>query len=200
MLAGGLKIVSELDWQSTTRILFHIGDAPCHGRKYHDTRTPDEFPDGDPNGIIIEEMLDKLYQSQVEYYFGRLKSHTDKMIEVFNEHFASLSCPPEGGKTTGDASLQVEELVGGGAKVSLGLSLSEDEDEDDDEKETDSITADYDTEEETDQFDLEADVVAAAAGPYVKAIDIHDPSLLLSTITGKVSITLTLQHTPVTTP
>ena len=34
---GGLEKAGELGWTTdgSTRVLFHIADAPCHGREYH---------------------------------------------------------------------------------------------------------------------------------------------------------------------
>lgn len=33
---GGIKAAADLNWESATRLLYHIGDAPCHGTEYHD--------------------------------------------------------------------------------------------------------------------------------------------------------------------
>lgn len=81
-IAGGLKSVIELEWRSATRILVHIGDAPCHGSKYHDLK--DDYPSGDPNGLVPESLLNRLTNINVVYMFGRINSSTDKMIAVFN--------------------------------------------------------------------------------------------------------------------
>lgn len=81
---GGLNVAAELEWASSCRILYHICDAPCHGRKYHDIGW-DDHPDGDPNGLQPEAVLKKFAEHKVEYYFGKLKRFTDKMIEEFNK-------------------------------------------------------------------------------------------------------------------
>lgn len=33
-VAGGLKAATTLNWKAVTRVLIHIGDAPCHGREF----------------------------------------------------------------------------------------------------------------------------------------------------------------------
>eukprot|EP01034_Spumella_vulgaris_P031981 gene31981-39507_t len=34
---GALRVAETMEWQSATRILYHIGDAPCHGKpEFHD--------------------------------------------------------------------------------------------------------------------------------------------------------------------
>lgn len=41
----------DLNWQSSTRLLIHFGDAPCHGIRYHGGKQySDNYPKGDPLG------------------------------------------------------------------------------------------------------------------------------------------------------
>lgn len=40
---GGMAVVAGLDWSSVIRILYHIGDAPCHGSDFHDEQF-DRYP------------------------------------------------------------------------------------------------------------------------------------------------------------
>lgn len=82
---GGLHVVRGLDWLSETRILYHIGDAPCHGRDFHDARTSDDYPNGCPNGLKAAEIIKALKDLRVTYYFGRIGDLTDLMIRKFNE-------------------------------------------------------------------------------------------------------------------
>ena len=47
--------VTELSWESSTRLLVHFGDAPCHGSRYHGgvafaRNGPDTYPHGNPDG------------------------------------------------------------------------------------------------------------------------------------------------------
>lgn len=44
-----LQKVMGLDWQSSTKLVIHFGDAPAHGRKYY-TYCHDNHPGGDPTG------------------------------------------------------------------------------------------------------------------------------------------------------
>lgn len=77
---GGLHVVRGLDWNGETRILYHIADAPCHGREFHGTDSSDDFPDGDPNGLKADDILHALKGLNVQYYFGKIKSKTDTMV------------------------------------------------------------------------------------------------------------------------
>ena len=45
------------DWtEEATKRVFLIGDAPGHGRKYHDG-IKDDYAGGSPDGLIIEDMM-----------------------------------------------------------------------------------------------------------------------------------------------
>jgi hypothetical protein len=52
-VAGGLQKALEQKWESKTRYAVIIGDAPAHGKKYHNFS--DRFQGGDPTGLVIED-------------------------------------------------------------------------------------------------------------------------------------------------
>jgi hypothetical protein len=43
----------KLSWRSSTKLLIHFGDAPAHGTMYHNGRSGDSHPSGDPTGMYI---------------------------------------------------------------------------------------------------------------------------------------------------
>lgn len=63
--------------------MFHIGDAPCHGTQFHESSIVDDHPDGDPRGLKIEDLLSKIQELKIIYWFAKLNDTTDKMIEEF---------------------------------------------------------------------------------------------------------------------
>lgn len=79
---GGLEEVNKLPWSAPTRILFHVADAPCHGRRFHDG-VLDDYLNGDPRGLRAEDLLNNLEQHRVKYWFAKLADTTDKMVQVF---------------------------------------------------------------------------------------------------------------------
>ena len=79
---GGLEKAGELQWSAPTRILFHVADAPCHGRQYHDG-VLDDYPNGDPRGLKAKYLLKVLEDKNVKYWFAKLTDKTDKMITEF---------------------------------------------------------------------------------------------------------------------
>ena len=80
---GALDAASKLDWQQVNRVLFLCGDAPCHGRQFHDD-CQDSHPDG-LKSVDIKAVLKSLIEKQVQIVFWRINATTDKMIRVFNK-------------------------------------------------------------------------------------------------------------------
>ncbi|CAG8682531.1 3199_t:CDS:2, partial [Racocetra persica] len=79
---GGLNAaITEMEWGDGTKILFHIGDCPPHGRRF--TTLGDNYPDGDPNGLTAECVLEKMQSKNIFYVFGKIMKKADNMIEVF---------------------------------------------------------------------------------------------------------------------
>jgi len=60
-----------------------IMDAPCHGRKYHDT--DDFYPDGSPEGIVMEDLMKEFCKKEIEFTVIKLDNNCDKMIELMKE-------------------------------------------------------------------------------------------------------------------
>ena len=52
----------------------------------------DSYPSGDPGGISHEQMMAKIKDHEVQYWFGYINhEYTDKMIQVFNECLQKIS-------------------------------------------------------------------------------------------------------------
>lgn len=86
---GGLEAALDLNWSNMTRILFHVGDAPCHGKRFH-ASAGDDYPDGDPRGLNITSLLRKLVDLKIRYYFAEINTSTRKMIDEFNRELNSF--------------------------------------------------------------------------------------------------------------
>ncbi|CAG8439636.1 11458_t:CDS:1 [Funneliformis mosseae] len=81
---GGLDAaITQMSWLHTTRVIFHIGDCPPHGRQF--TTMYDSYPEGDPNGLTAESVLEKMQSSNILYFFGKITHHTDKMLSIFRD-------------------------------------------------------------------------------------------------------------------
>ena len=73
-----------------TRILFHIGDAPCHGKRFY-MGAGDEYPEGDPRGLNITNLLREIVAKNIFYYFAEINESTIKMIEEFDNELLALN-------------------------------------------------------------------------------------------------------------
>lgn len=95
-VVGGLNEATNLDWEcagkGSSRILVHIADAPAHGSEYNggcgdnwaDTPTPNaKSKDASP-------FLKALRAANVHYFFFRVNSCCDAMVEKFNEHMRKV--------------------------------------------------------------------------------------------------------------
>ena len=73
-------------------MIFHLADAPCHGRRFHDG-CGDNYEGGDLHGRDICKLLRDLRvgQSIGKYSFSHINSTTKKMIQQFK-----LCAGPEG--------------------------------------------------------------------------------------------------------
>ena len=59
---------------------------------YHDNDMGDTYPGGDPSGISHEQMMAKVRDQEVDYWFGYInRGYTDKMISVFNDCLQRIS-------------------------------------------------------------------------------------------------------------
>ena len=83
---GGLEAIFTLGWSNPSRVVVHIGDAPQHGGMFHDLDSnSDDYYFEEPRGLDVHELFKTLRQLKIMYYFGRLNSSTDKMIDVFRQ-------------------------------------------------------------------------------------------------------------------
>jgi len=91
-VAGGLSAVLGLKWsEGSTKVLFHVLDAPCHGAEFHDGGS-DHHASGDHG---MQELLFRLKRLGVDYYLAPLNTSTDKMHRRFNEICALPVAPGE---------------------------------------------------------------------------------------------------------
>ncbi|RNA03940.1 serine threonine kinase [Brachionus plicatilis] len=81
--------VNKLMWSNMSRVLFHIGDAPCHGQQFH-IDSQDSYPSGDPRGLKITDLLRNLTEKNISYFFAEINKSTVKMIDEFSKVLNSL--------------------------------------------------------------------------------------------------------------
>jgi hypothetical protein len=67
--------------RSTTKLVIWLGDAPAHGRKFHNG-AGDRYPEGDPNGRDPCDYMEKFAKHHVDFSFVQINSTTDKVVPI----------------------------------------------------------------------------------------------------------------------
>lgn len=102
-VATGLFRALHMNWQDAdVKIVFHIADAPAHGRAFHGARVSDRYPRGDPDGLDPRDSVEKMSFLNVHFTFVKIDECTDTMIEQFHNtyvqggSFAVIDLRPQG--------------------------------------------------------------------------------------------------------
>jgi len=92
-VVGGLYQAARLEWprESGTRVMFHIGDAPPHGKiggrreQYHNKG--DDHPDGHPSDVPLATLFQLMREKEIDYYFGDINGECNAMLKIFERHY-----------------------------------------------------------------------------------------------------------------
>ncbi|EFC35347.1 predicted protein, partial [Naegleria gruberi] len=91
-VAGGLQKVVDLDWNSFTRVLIHIADAPGHGSFMHSLANSDDNFLNAPEKPVID-LMEKLVTKKIDYFFMEIHNCTTKMTNYFKTKMDSFNAP-----------------------------------------------------------------------------------------------------------
>ena len=80
-VVGALNKALEMKWESNAKYAVLVCDAPCHGKKYHNVLY-DKFENGDPDGYILEDIMQKFYDKGITFYCIEINDSTKKMFEI----------------------------------------------------------------------------------------------------------------------
>jgi hypothetical protein len=83
----GLEAACTLKWRDKTdRLLFHILDAPPHGKTYHTQLKLDKWPDGCPCKKTAEHVLSLMKKKNIIYHVLPCSNHLNMMITEFKKY------------------------------------------------------------------------------------------------------------------
>ena len=68
----------EMKWESIAKYAVLVCDAPCHGKKYHNI-IYDKFENGDPDGFILEDIIQKFYDKGITFYCVEINNSTKQI-------------------------------------------------------------------------------------------------------------------------
>ena len=75
-VTGGLRACLDQDWSIVSKKqVFHIFDAPCHGKKYHGGGG-DDYPDGCPKGLVLEDLMKEFASKNISFTAIKLEANT----------------------------------------------------------------------------------------------------------------------------
>jgi len=109
VLDGLHQAVTHAEWRSdSTKFIFHIADAPPHGKQYAVPHLEDDYPEGCPCGIKLEDIAKVMNEKKIRYrlldivldprkfnekYRKAIEASNQgmkKMISVFSHYFGNL--------------------------------------------------------------------------------------------------------------
>ena len=81
-VAGGLYAGYNMSWRSNARYAILIADAPGHGKKYHTKDVEDDYPKGDPNGLVLEDLMKKYVEKNINLCLTSITDYTELMFQA----------------------------------------------------------------------------------------------------------------------
>lgn len=82
---GGFERLLQLNWRSKNRLLYHIADAPCHGRSYHESKYSDDYPNNDTAKTEGTRFMKAFSDLGMKYTFCRINNTTDTMVRELSQ-------------------------------------------------------------------------------------------------------------------
>ena len=111
-----------------------ITDAPPHGRQYHSNNCGDDFPNGSPEGLVLEDLMKEFCKKEIEFQVIKLTHSVNKTIEVMKEHHQEVEVTDMTGvreevramaRERGEAEGVMGSLGGGGGRLAFAAEAGE---------------------------------------------------------------------------
>jgi len=85
-VSGAIAAAATLTWrEDAMKVFVLIGDAPCHGTRYHNHR--DHYPNGDPHGIVPEDVLLEMGNRGIQVAGIMCDSDVVGMWDIFKRRY-----------------------------------------------------------------------------------------------------------------
>ena len=84
VLDGINTAINDVSWrEESVKFIYHILDAPCHGKKYNDKEN-DRFKEC-PNNLDAKDLLIEMRNKDIKYSVIKLNSSADLMLQEFQK-------------------------------------------------------------------------------------------------------------------
>ena len=85
-VVGAMHQVLQLSWYPDSfKLVTVIADAPTHGNRYHSESMSDDYPEGSPAGLVLEEIIKKYRTEKLDLTFYKLTDNTEVMYNVIED-------------------------------------------------------------------------------------------------------------------
>ena len=85
-VVGALQQGLNMKWESNAKYAVLVADAPCHGKNYHNI-TYDKFPNGDPSGVKLEDVMKQFYEKNITFYCIEINNNTRTMFNIMKNMY-----------------------------------------------------------------------------------------------------------------
>jgi hypothetical protein len=86
-VVGAFNIALNMNWISNARYAVLVCDAPCHGNQYHKI-TYDKYKDGDPKGLILENLIMDFKNKNITLYCIEINDSTKIMFNIMKNIYS----------------------------------------------------------------------------------------------------------------
>ena len=85
-VVGAMQQVLRLSWYpESVRLVTIIADAPTHGKKYYTREIWDDYPEGSPAGLVLEDMVRKFIDEKLDLTLYKLTNDTEVMYNIIKD-------------------------------------------------------------------------------------------------------------------
>lgn len=86
---GGFNKALKMSWEhDSIKNVFHIFDAPGHGKDINDFYS-DSYPAGSPEGFILQNQMKEFAKMKTNFTAIKVNNNCNKMIDVMKDNYNS---------------------------------------------------------------------------------------------------------------
>lgn len=85
---GALRKALDLSWMGlddSVKLAVFVADAPAHGRQYHTGHKQDDFPEGNPCGLILEDLMKEMSEKEILISLYQLNNQNNVMYDIMKK-------------------------------------------------------------------------------------------------------------------
>jgi len=115
---GGIRKALDLSWSpldDSVKLAVLVADAPTHGKKYHVGHKHDDFPEGNPAGLVLEDLMKEMSDKEILLSLYQLNNENEVMYKAMKEAYA------EGEEEDGVEYVDMRDIKPAPVKIAAGV-------------------------------------------------------------------------------